>query len=73
MGYLEAKAERNASLLRILHGIASEESAPQESEGKVDFDGGVREPAETKSPEEAHNEFVLKLFENTKLGGGGEW
>jgi hypothetical protein len=73
MGYYEAKAERSQALLRALGHMQEESKEPAQPEGKVDFDGGVREPALTSDPEREHNEFVLRLFENTKLGGGGEW
>jgi hypothetical protein len=73
MGYQEAKRERDLALLRMF-GYIEDTELPAESEGKVDFDGGVREPAPPPAdPEREHNDFVLELFENTKLGGGGVW
>ena len=73
MDYYEAKQERNRALLQSL-GLLEDEEPATEAEGKVDFDGGAREgPPLPGDPEQEHNEFLLKLFENTKLGGGGEW
>ncbi len=71
MGYFEDKQERNWALLRAL-GL-TEGSEPTEPESPPDFDGGVREPFLASDPEKDHNAFLVKLFENTKLGGGGEW
>jgi hypothetical protein len=69
MGYLQDKAERNAALLRMLHGIETEEPAPQETEGKVDFDGGVREPAPPPTdPVKEHDEFLLNWIRAGRLG-----
>jgi hypothetical protein len=57
MAYMDEKSERNAALLRALHG----EPVPEIDETKPpEFDGGVREPAPAPSdPVQEHNKLVV--------------
>ena len=72
MGYYEAKAERNAALLRMLHGIESEEP-PEQPEDKVDFDGGVREPAPPATDPLRDHNLVNLLSEHKGVGVADFW
>jgi hypothetical protein len=68
VNYWQAKAERNRALLQALGLVQSE--APTELEGKVDFDGGVREPVPSPSnPTQDHDELVVNLLQEHRGGG----
>ena len=70
MSYYEAKQARNRALLRAL-GHLEEPEEPTEAEGKVDFDGGVREPAPLRSnPEQDHSAFITQLLQEHRGGDG---
>ena len=72
MGFYEDKVERNRALLRALGHVEEPETPPQ-PEVPPNYDGGAREPFLASDPEQEHNDFLLTLFQNTKLRGGGEW
>jgi hypothetical protein len=72
MGYLEEKRQRNEALLRALGLVQSEE--PTEPEGKVDFDGGVRQPApDPGNPTREHDQLIAELLRAKQAEGGSPW
>ena len=65
MNYMDQKAERNAALLRALHGIREE--PPAGPEGFPNFDGGARETAPLEgNPEQEHNQTVLDYLQQLR-------
>jgi len=70
---IAAEKQLSAEAAELLTGSTREEleeraerllSLTKKDEPKPEFDGGAREPApEAKSPEEQHNDFLVKMFE----------
>jgi hypothetical protein len=61
MGYSEGKLQRNEALLRALGQLEPIEEPPEESEGKVNFDGGEAEIAYTNGNEYGGCASMLRL------------
>jgi hypothetical protein len=69
MGYQEQKQAWQRALIESLHGSLEAPVEPL-SEGKVDFDGGVRETAHVPGdPMQEHNDLLLDLVQNHTGGG----
>jgi hypothetical protein len=70
MGYQEQKQAWQRRLIESLHGSLEAPVEPELSEGKVDFDGGVRESVPSQSsPMSDHNEWILNLLQEHRGGG----
>jgi hypothetical protein len=74
MGYSEGKLQRNEALLRALGQLEPIEEPPEESEGKVNFDGGVRESVPLASdPMQEHDELLYELLRAQQVEEGPPW
>ena len=70
MGYQEQKQVWQRRLIESLHGSLEAPVEPGLSEGKVDFDGGVRESAHVPGdPMQEHNDLLLDVLQNHTGGG----
>jgi hypothetical protein len=68
MGWLEEKRQRNEALLRALGLVQGEE--PTEPEGKVDFDGGARQPApDPGDASHEHDQLIAELLRPKQVEG----
>jgi hypothetical protein len=70
MGYQEQKQAWQRRLIESLHGSLEAPVEPGLSEGRVDFDGGVRESAHVPGdPMQEHNDLLLDVLQSHTGGG----